>query len=72
MCLAVPLKLISKENNIGIGEFKGIKQRIRLDFVPDVKVDNYVMVHAGFAMQIVDSKILEEISSLFSEIRQTK
>lgn len=72
MCLAVPFKLIRKEKNIGIGEFKGVKQKIRLDFVPDVMLNNYVMVHAGFAMQIVDEKVFQNMNCLFSELGHTK
>lgn len=68
MCLAVPLKIISIEGKIGIGEFNGIRQKIRLDFVSNVKVNNYVMVHAGFAMQLVDEDTYEAVIGIFNEI----
>lgn len=51
MCLAVPLKIIEKTGNVAVGEAAGLTQKVRVDFVPDVKIGDYVMVHAGFAIQ---------------------
>lgn len=68
MCLAVPLKIISIEGKSGIGEYNGIKQKVKLDFVNDVKVNSYVMVHAGFAMQIVDEETYKATMEIFNEI----
>ncbi|MFR8001872.1 MAG: HypC/HybG/HupF family hydrogenase formation chaperone [Hydrogeniiclostridium sp.] len=56
MCLAVPLKILSIEGKTAVGEAAGLKQTVRVDFIPDLQCGEYVMVHAGFAIQ----KLTEE------------
>ena len=51
MCLAVPLKIISIDGKTAVGEASGLTQKLRVDFIPGLKVGEYVMVHAGFAIQ---------------------
>ena len=51
MCLAVPLKLIEINGNDAVGEALGMKRAIRVDFISDPKPGDYVMVHAGFAIE---------------------
>ncbi len=53
MCLGIPLKIIEINSLSGIGEINGIKRDIRLDLTPKAKVGDYVMVHAGFAIEIM-------------------
>ena len=54
MCLAVPLKVVSVEGHCARCEAGGMTREVRVDFLPDVKVGEYVMVHAGFAIERVD------------------
>lgn len=53
MCLAVPLKIVSLEGDgkHAVGEAAGLIQKVRVDFLPDIAVGDYVMVHAGFAIE---------------------
>ena len=51
MCLAVPLRVLSLEGRWAVGEAGGLTQKVRVDFLPDLQVGEYVMVHAGFAIQ---------------------
>ncbi len=53
MCLAVPLKIISLEGDgkHAVGEAAGLTQKVRVDFLPGIAVGEYVMVHAGFAVE---------------------
>ena len=51
MCLAVPLKNKEINGKVAVGEAGGLSQKIRVDFIPDIKIGDYVMVHAGFAIQ---------------------
>nr|WP_317401905.1 HypC/HybG/HupF family hydrogenase formation chaperone [uncultured Gemmiger sp.] len=53
MCLAVPLKIVSLEEDKkhAVGEAAGLTQKVRVDFLPDIAVGDYVMVHAGFAIE---------------------
>ena len=51
MCLAVPLKIISIDGKTAVGEASGLTQKLRVDFIPDIRPGDYVMVHAGFAIE---------------------
>lgn len=61
MCLAVPGKVISIDDNetlmrIGKVGFGGVIKNVSLGYVPEAKVGDYVIVHAGFAISILDEK----------------
>jgi hydrogenase expression/formation protein HypC len=64
MCLAIPGRVISigTENALRIGrvKFAGVTQPVSLDFVPEVVVGDYVMVHVGFAISRVDAEEAEQ------------
>lgn len=64
MCLAIPGKVISvaAESDLHIGnvQFGGITQPVSLDFVPEVEVGDYVMVHVGFAISRVNAEEAEQ------------
>ena len=68
MCLAVPLKLISIDGQSGMGEFDGVRRKVQLTFVPKAKVGDYVIVHAGFAMEIMDEEQAELDREAFREV----
>jgi hydrogenase expression/formation protein HypC len=79
MCLAIPGKLISSELHNGVRsgkvQFGGITREACLDFVPEAKVGDYVMVHVGFAISCVDREeaertyqILESMGVLAKEL----
>ena len=51
MCLAVPLKLVEINGKDAVGEALGMHRSVRVDFIPDPKLGDYVMVHAGFAIE---------------------
>jgi hydrogenase expression/formation protein HypC len=53
MCLAVPLKITEINGLDAVAEYSGVSRRVRLDFIKDPKVGEYVMVHAGFAIERV-------------------
>jgi hydrogenase expression/formation protein HypC len=63
MCLAIPGKIVSseEENGIRIGrvEFGGISRATCLDLVPEASVGDYVLVHVGFALSRVDREEAE-------------
>jgi hydrogenase expression/formation protein HypC len=78
MCLAVPGKILEIEqqisNRLGSIQFGGITRQAYLDFVPEAKVGDYVVVHVGFAISRVDAEeakrtyeILEQMGLLKEE-----
>ena len=64
MCLAIQLKLIDINGNTATGEALGMTREIRVDFIPEPKVGDYVMVHAGFAIErLGEEQALEDLES---------
>ncbi len=64
MCLAIPgrVEAISTENMIRIGRvnFGGIVKRVCLDYVPEVMVGDYTIVHVGFAISKIDEETAKQ------------
>lgn len=67
MCLAVPMRLVSVEGNEGKAELDGNARKVSLDLVPGAKVGEFVIVHAGYAIQLLDEKAAEEQLELLAE-----
>lgn len=66
MCLGVPGKVIAIQSNtvgmtMGKVDFGGIVKEICLAYVPEVKVGEYVIAHAGFAINTLDEKEAREV-----------
>ena len=69
MCLAVPLKLIEIDGKNAVGESMGMQRKLRVDFIPEPKLGDYVIVHAGFAIErLPEEQALEDIAA-WEEIR---
>jgi hydrogenase expression/formation protein HypC len=72
MCLAIPGKVLHAEDQSGLRvgrvQFGGIVRSIRLDFVPEASVGDYVMVHVGFAISRVDETEAERTYDLLREM----
>ena len=65
MCLAVPMKVLKVDGDFGDAELGGIIKEVSLSLIDDVKVGDYILVHAGYAIQKVDeNEALETISFL--------
>ena len=69
MCLAVPAKVLEIENAIGKVEISGVSREVSMMLLPEAKVGDFVLVHAGFAMQIVEEKDAEETNALLAEMK---
>lgn len=64
MCLAVPLKLIEINGNNAVGESMGMQRKLRVDFIPEPRIGDYVIVHAGFAIErLPEKQALEDIEA---------
>jgi hydrogenase expression/formation protein HypC len=71
MCLGIPVKIISLDGTTGVSEFGGVKRAVDLRLLQEVRVGDWVVVHAGFAIQHLDEseaaetlRILEEMGCL--------
>lgn len=69
MCLAMPMKIQTIDGTSAACESRGLIQDIRIDFVPDAKPGDYVMVHAGFAIQKMTEKEAQENLELLEEMK---
>jgi len=65
MCVAVPAKIISISGSIAQIDSMGVGKNIDVSLVPEVCTGDYVIVHAGFAIQVVDSEEAKKILELF-------
>ncbi len=70
MCLAVPLKIISIKGKMGIGELGGVKRKMSLMLLDKVRVGDYVLLHAGFAINKLETKEAEELLQLLREMSE--
>ena len=69
MCLAVPAKVVEIKDQLAAVELNGVRRAASLMLLPEAKLGDYVLVHAGFAMQIVDHEEAERIEALRAEMR---
>ena len=73
MCLAVPGKIVTivQEEHFGLRrgkvDFGGIRKDICLAYTPEARVGDYVLVHVGFALSVVDE---QEAQRVFEALRQ--
>ena len=64
MCLAIPLKIIEINGNDAVGEAMGMTRKMRVDFIENPQIGEYVVVHAGFAIERLSVKqALEDLES---------
>ncbi|MBU2590398.1 MAG: HypC/HybG/HupF family hydrogenase formation chaperone [Nitrospinota bacterium] len=68
MCLAVPMQLLKIKGDVGIVELGGVQRDISLMIVPEAKVGDYLIVHAGTAIQILDEEDALETMKIFEEM----
>lgn len=70
MCLAVTGKIIEKEGFTGVVDMNGVRVNTGFHLVPEAKVGDWVLLHAGFAIQIIDEQEALETNALLDELFQ--
>ncbi len=68
MCVAIPAKIKKIEGFMADVEVGGVLRQVSLQLTPEAKNDDYVLVHAGFAIQIVDEEEARQTLMLFEEL----
>ena len=69
MCLAIPLQLVEINGNTAVGEAMGMRREIRVDFIEAPKPGDYVIVHAGFAIErLAEQQALDDLTA-WEEVR---
>jgi hydrogenase expression/formation protein HypC len=71
MCLAIPVRIVSIDGNEAETEIAGVRRRVSIALTPEAKLGDYVLLHTGYAIGVIDEaeaeetlKLLEEIASL--------
>ena len=67
MCLAIPMKVVEIRGDEGLVEIEGIKRTIGIQLVSDVRVGEYVIVNAGFAIEKLDEETARETLQLLKD-----
>jgi hydrogenase expression/formation protein HypC len=70
MCLAIPAKIISEpnENSMAEVDILGVKRFVSLMMTPAAKVGDHVLVHAGFAIEVVDEEFAQESLAMLRQM----
>jgi len=71
MCLGVPGKVLEiKENGLALVDVDGNQMDVSIRLTPEVEINQYVLIHAGFAMEIMDEEAARETMRLLKELEE--
>ena len=68
MCLAVPMKVLEIKGGAGRVELGGVERKVNLELLREVNTGDYVIVHAGFAIQKLDKEEAEKTLSILRDM----
>ncbi len=68
MCLAVPVRIVAIEGDEAETEIGGVRRRASIALTPEVRVGDYVLLHTGYAIGVVDEVEAKETLKLLQEI----
>ncbi len=72
MCLSVPGKVVKIHENVGTVEIGSIKREVFLHLVPDVTIGEYILIHAGCAIETIDEEEANKTLDLIRELDQNE
>ncbi|MCX7747037.1 MAG: HypC/HybG/HupF family hydrogenase formation chaperone [Clostridia bacterium] len=70
MCLAIPGKVIRVEDKTCLVEMMGISKEVSIELLKNVQIGDYILVHAGCAIQKMDEEEALKTIDLFSELKE--
>jgi len=70
MCLGIPGKVIKIDGKSSQVEIMGVSREISIELLQNVKMGDYVLIHAGCAIQVIDEEEAEKTLELFKELRE--
>jgi len=68
MCLAIPTLIKSIDGQMAEVEIGGVRRQISLALTPEAQIGDYVIVHTGFAISVLDEQEAQETLALFAEM----
>lgn len=70
MCLAVPAKIVERNGLMATVDISGVTRQVSLMLLPEAVIGDYVLIHAGFAIQGIDEEEALRTLELFKELEQ--
>lgn len=67
MCLAVPMKLLTRDDFEGVVELDGVRRTVSLMLLPEAEVGEHVLIHAGYAIGAIDEEEAQRTLDLLRE-----
>jgi hydrogenase expression/formation protein HypC len=69
MCLAIPARIVTiEEGHMASVDIMGVTRKVSLDLTPEAVEGDYVLVHAGFSLQVVDEAYANETLEILKSI----
>ena len=68
MCLAVPVEVVSIEGSEAEVDIGGVRRKVSIILTPEVKVGNYVLLHTGYAISVIDQTEAKETLEMLMEM----
>jgi len=72
MCLAIPALVKSIEGYLAEVDIDGVTRQVSIQLTPDVKVGDYVLLHTGYAINVIDEAEAEETLKILEELSQAQ
>ncbi|MEE3490476.1 MAG: HypC/HybG/HupF family hydrogenase formation chaperone [Methanobrevibacter sp.] len=73
MCIAAPAHVveINREDKILVADFGGARQQAKIDLLPEVELGDYVLIHAGYAIEKLSEEAAKESLEAWEELLET-
>ncbi len=68
LCIAAPAQIIEIKDNVATVDFGGVRQQAKLDLVEDATVGRYVLVHSGYAIEVLSDEEAQESLEAWDEL----
>jgi hydrogenase expression/formation protein HypC len=68
MCIAAPAQIMEIKDNVATVDFGGVRQQAKLDLVTEVEIGRYVLVHSGYAIEVLSDQEAKESLEAWDEL----
>ncbi|MDD3985731.1 MAG: HypC/HybG/HupF family hydrogenase formation chaperone [Methanobacterium sp.] len=68
MCIAAPAEIVGIEDNVATVDFGGVRQQAKLDLVGDIEIGRHVLVHSGYAIEVLSPEQAKESLAAWDEL----
>ncbi len=72
MCLAIPALIKSIKGEQAVVDIEGVKRKVSLQLTPEARVGDYILLHTGYAISVIDPEEAAETLKLLKEISETE